>query len=215
MITVLVANPKGGCGKTMIATHLAAACATGGFPTALADTDPQRSSLHWLDSRPADAAPITGIDWTDTMGDPAAGTARLVIDSPASLSMKALRALVRRADFIIVPVLPSAFDVRATADFLKEFRALKAIRRKGKPFAVVRNRVRRGSRSAARLDSFLGDTKTADAGMILDRALYNETAWLGLSIFDLRTRQAFELQRDWIPLVRHIEGPAVNGGGLV
>lgn len=205
MISVLVANPKGGCGKTTIATHLAAAFANGGLRTALADTDRQRSCLGWLDARPDSAAPIVGLDWVKQMSDAPKDIARLVIDSAGSSRIKQIRELVRRADVIVVPVLPSAFDQSSTEMFLAKLRELKPIRRNRKPFALVRNRVRRGSRAAARLDSFIQDTSARDVGWLTDRSIYNEVAWQGLSIFDLRNRQAADMQSDWIPLIRYIE----------
>ena len=58
---ILVTNAKGGCGKSTIATSLAAYFASEGYATALADYDPQASALTWLEQRPADYAPITGV----------------------------------------------------------------------------------------------------------------------------------------------------------
>src|SRR3712207_2178522 len=109
MLTVLVANIKGGCGKTTIATHLAAAFATGGQTTLLADVDRQRSSLGWIDRRPASAALLTGLDWTKDLPAPPKGSGRLVIDAPAALKTKQIEELVKLADVIVLPVLPSAF----------------------------------------------------------------------------------------------------------
>lgn len=210
MISVLVANSKGGCGKTTIATHLAAAFATGGLMTALADTDRQRSSLGWLKMRPETAAPITGLDWVKAAGKPPKGTDRLVIDSPAALRVKETRGLVSQADVIVVPVLPSAFDQGSTAGFLERMQKLKSIRKNRKPLALVRNRIRSGSRAAARLDLFLMELGTRDVGWLTDRSLYNDMAWRGLSIFDLDTQQAQTLQRDWIPLIRYIENEGLE-----
>lgn len=65
MRAILVANVKGGCGKTTVATHLAAAFAAGGLNTVLADADRQRSSLLWCEMRPGHAAPIAPLDWRD------------------------------------------------------------------------------------------------------------------------------------------------------
>ena len=48
MKTILVANLKGGCGKTMTAITLAGALANQGLRVGLADADPQKSSLQWL-----------------------------------------------------------------------------------------------------------------------------------------------------------------------
>ncbi len=205
MKTVLVANPKGGCGKTTIATNLAAAFANGGMETVLADTDPQGSSLHWLSERPKEAAKITGLDWTSKIKKPPKKTARLVVDSAASLALDQVRELVKLVDTVIVPVLPSAFDVRATTAFLREFTDLKPIRKQKKTFAVLRNRCRTGTRAAKRLDTFVLGMDAADIGWLPDRSLYNEVAWSGLSVFDLHTKPALQIQRDWIPIARFIE----------
>ncbi len=205
MISILVANSKGGCGKTTIATHLAAAFAAGGLPTALADSDRQKSSLGWLQSRPSWAPQIRGLDWVRANKAPPKDTQRLVIDSPAALRGQKTRRLVSLADVIVVPVLPSAFDQRSTAAFIDKMQALKSIRKNRKPLALIRNRVRSGSRAAARLDDFLMELGTRDVGWLPDRAIYNDMAWRGLSIFDLETKQAVAMQKDWMSLIRYIE----------
>ncbi|NKB63715.1 MAG: AAA family ATPase [Gammaproteobacteria bacterium] len=62
MKKILVVNPKGGCGKTTIATNLSSYYALWEVPVALVDCDPQHSSLEWLDQRPSDLNPIVGVD---------------------------------------------------------------------------------------------------------------------------------------------------------
>ncbi|MGH6905853.1 MAG: AAA family ATPase, partial [Geminicoccaceae bacterium] len=88
MIIVLVANTKGGCGKTTVSTHLAAAFAGAGQRTALADADRQRSSLEWTRLRPGTAPPIAGLDWSKDVAQPPKGLDRLVIDAPAAMRKK-------------------------------------------------------------------------------------------------------------------------------
>ena len=204
MITILVANTKGGCGKTTVATHLAAALAAEGRRTALADADRQRSSLQWARLRPGTAAPIAALDWVDEPTTPPRGTERLVIDGAAAMRKKQVFELVRQADVIVVPILPSAFDQSSTAAFLDRLGELKAVRKSRKPVGILRNRVRPRTRAAARLLQFLQRIEHADLGALPDRAVYNEVAADGLSIFDLPGGRALSLRRDWDGLLRYL-----------
>ncbi len=204
MISVLVANTKGGCGKTTIATHLAAAFAAEGRAIALADADRQRSSLAWAGLRPGTAAPITALDWVDELVAPPRGTERLVIDGAAAMKRKHVFELVKLADVIIVPVLPSAFDQSSTAAFLGRLHELKSIRKNKKPVGILRNRVRPRTKAAARLLRFLDRLEHQDLGGLPDRTIYNEVAADGLSIFDLPGKQAQALRADWTGLLAYI-----------
>jgi chromosome partitioning protein len=208
MLTVLVANIKGGCGKTTIATHLAAAFAKAGANTLLADVDRQRSSLGWINRRPAEAAPLVGLDWTRELGDAPRGTDRLVIDAPAALKTKQIEELVKLADVIVLPVLPSLFDEQATQRFLKKLDELKPIARNKKAVAVVGNRLRARTKSADRLDQFLDGVGHQVVTRIRDTQLYSDVAASGLSIFDLSGRRAGDYCADWQPLLAYIEKAA-------
>jgi chromosome partitioning protein len=204
MISILVANTKGGCGKTTISTHLAAAFAAEGLATALADADRQRSSLAWVGLRPRTVAPITALDWVDELVAPPRATQRLVIDAAAAMKRKHVFELVRQADVIIVPVLPSAFDQSSTAAFLARLQELKSIRKSKKPVGILRNRVRARTRAAARLLRFLDRLEHQDLGGLPDRTIYNEVAADGLSIFDLPDKRALALRADWAGLLHYI-----------
>jgi chromosome partitioning protein len=204
MISVLVANTKGGCGKTTISTHLAAAFAAAGHPTALADADRQRSSLAWAGLRPGTAARITALDWVDQLTAPPRDTARLVIDAAAAMKRRHVFELVKEADVIIVPVLPSAFDQSSTAAFLDRLHELKSIRKNRKPVGILRNRVRPRTKAAARLLRFLDRLEHQDLGGLPDRTIYNEVAADGLSIFDLPGRRAQALRADWAGLLDYV-----------
>ena len=109
MRSILVINAKGGCGKSTVATNLAAYFASEGYDTALADYDPQRSALSWLEDRPEDFAEIKGIAGFESgLRGLSRYTEYLIIDAPARSHGKELNELVRRAESIIVPVLPLA-----------------------------------------------------------------------------------------------------------
>jgi len=204
MIAVLVANTKGGCGKTTISTHIAAAFTNAGRRTALADADRQHSSFQWARLRPGTAARIEPLDWVRKITDPPRGTERLVIDAAAAMKTKHVFELVKMADLIVVPVLASAFDQATTAAFLHKLNELKPIRKSRKPVAVLRNRVRPRTHAAARLARFLHAIEHQDLGALADRTIYNDVAASGLSIFDLPGRRAEASRRDWAAVLEYV-----------
>lgn len=205
MLTILVANIKGGCGKTTIATHLAAAAAVAGHVTVLADVDRQRSSLGWLERRPAKAPPLVGLDWAKDFSDPPRGTQRLIIDAPAALKTKQIEELVKMADLIVLPVLPGAFDEQATQRFLGKLEELKPIAKHRKSVAVIGNRMRARTKAADRLDRFLGGVGHQVVTRLRDSQIYADAAATGLSLFDMPGKRAAEHRDDWQPLLTYID----------
>ncbi len=203
MISVLVVNTKGGCGKTTIATNLAGAFAAG-HQTILADADPQRSSLGWLRRRPATVAPIAALDWVKDVTDVPPGTERLVIDAPAAMKMKQIEALLRQADAIVLPVLPSAFDEMATRRFLAKLDDLKPIRKNRKPVALVANRLRPRSRAGASLERFLRQFDHPLVAELRDSAAYADLAAAGLGLFDRPSARTAPLLAEWQPLLAYV-----------
>ncbi|WP_372398233.1 ParA family protein [Azospirillum sp. HJ39] len=206
MLTILVANIKGGCGKTTVATHLAAASAAAGLPTVLADVDRQRSSLGWLERRPDKAPVLVGLDWGKDFTDTPRGTKRLVIDAPAALKTKQIEDLVKMADVVVLPVLPGAFDEQATQRFLSKLDELKRIARKKTMVAVVGNRMRARTKAADRLDVFLGGIGHRVVTRLRDSQIYADAAATGLSLFDMPGKRAAEHRGDWQPLLSYIDG---------
>jgi chromosome partitioning protein len=204
MIAVLVANTKGGCGKTTISTHIAAAFANSGRRTARADADRQHSSIQWARLRPGTAARITPLAWVSKLTDPPRGTESLVIDAAAAMKTKHVFELVKMADMIVVPVLASAFDQSTTAAFLNKLNALKPIRKSKKPVAVLRNRVRPRTHAANRLARFLQQIEHQDLGTLTDRTIYNDVAAAGLSIFDLPGKRAETSRQDWAEVLDYV-----------
>lgn len=204
MHTVLVVNQKGGCGKTTVATQLAGAFANGGFSTALADCDRQRSSLEWLDARPDRSALIQPVDWVKDVGAPPQ-VARLVIDAPAALKAKQTEALAKLANVIIVPIMPSAFDRGSATRFLSKLEEMKRIAKGKIAVGLVANRVRARSRARLGLELFLGDQDYEMVAEVADRAIFQDLAERGLSLFDLANKRAMVMREEWMPLLRFVE----------
>ena len=205
MLRVLITNIKGGCGKTTIATNLAAAFAAGGFVTGLAEVDRQRSSLSWLKLRNGHGRVIEGLDWRKEVGDTPADLRRLVIDAPANLRMRHADDLISEADLVVVPVLASVFDEGSTERFLAKLDELKPIRKGRKTVALVANRLRPRSKATQRLETFLERLGQPIAARLSDRAIYGELAVQGLSVFDIDGHLARPVRDEWRPLLNAIE----------
>jgi chromosome partitioning protein len=121
MPVVVVANPKGGVGKSTLATNIAGYYAAQGHKVMLGDADRQQSSRLWLGLRPPGAPPVSSWDLgPDKMAKPPSGTTHVVLDTPAGLHDKAFHHALELADKVVVPLQPSVFDIFATRAFLDE-----------------------------------------------------------------------------------------------
>lgn len=198
---IMVLNAKGGCGKSTLATNIASYFATEGATVALADYDLQRSSLDWLERRPANRAKIHGVAGFES------GLRRvprnadiLVIDAPARSHGDELVNLVKHAETIIVPVLASTIDMQATATFLKELQAIGKVERKQVKIATVANRVRDNTLIWDELDEYLLKTRVPYIAALREAQNYVRAYTRGLGIFELPEYLAWPDWDEWEPL---------------
>lgn len=203
MQTILVANRKGGVGKTMVAITLASGLAARGRKVALADADHQKSALRWLRQRPAEVPAIAGLDWSakGDVGDTPKGLDCLVIDAPGAIRGGRAEALIAEADTVIAPVLPSFFDSDSTRRFLRDIEDIKRVRKGKVGLHLLANRVRAQSRAAARLQGFFDTIGEAPLAWIGERAIYGELAAQGLAIFDKPQRAYAPMRVQWAPVI--------------
>ncbi|HET7675968.1 MAG TPA: AAA family ATPase [Gammaproteobacteria bacterium] len=198
MRTIMVLNPKGGCGKTTVATNLASHYANRGLTTALADYDPQRSSLDWLALRPAERPPIQGIAaYEDGLRAVGRGIDMLIIDAPARSHGAEITELVRRADTVLVPVLPSPVDIFAVQHFVDELHHVGKIERKEAKVGLIANRVRDTTLIAHDLGIFLNRLRLPIVGRLREAQNYIRAFARGLGIVELPPYLALPDVRQW------------------
>jgi chromosome partitioning protein len=184
MPVVVVANPKGGVGKSTLATHVAGYWASQGHPVVLGDVDRQQSARLWLGLRPPAAPPIGTWDASaDMIARPPKGSSHAVLDTPAGLHGWRLSDVLKRADKIIVPLQPSVFDIFATREFLDQ---LASHRRVGDAqVGIVGMRVDTRTRAAEQLHQFVDSLGLPVLGYLRNTQNYVHLAAHGLTLFDL------------------------------
>lgn len=206
MKSFLIANPKGGVGKSTLATNLAGYLAKRGHNIMLGDIDRQQSSREWLKLR-SPALPAIGT-WEideDKPARPPKGTTHAVLDTPAGLHGKRLSQALKLVDRVIVPLQPSMFDILATRQFLEALAEEKEIRKHQAYVAVVGMRVDPRTRAAAQLERFLESQGLPVLAYLRDTQTYVQAAAYGLTIFDLSPSRAGQDQAQWQPLVDWVE----------
>lgn len=203
----LIANPKGGCGKTTLATNLAGYFAGQGYSIMLGDIDRQQSANTWLASRPKGLPPIHR--WDIEPGELVsisknANAERLVLDSPAGLHGKKLEAAIKRIHHVIVPLQPSTFDISATRAFLDILLAEKAVRKQQTFVAVIGMRVDSRTRTATELTRFVEALNIPVLGFLRNTQLYVQLAAQGMTLFDLSLARAGKDLLQWQGMIEWV-----------
>lgn len=200
MKQVFVANPKGGCGKTTLATQLASYWAGTGASVALVDHDQQQSSLDWLKSRPKSCADIVPI--AAFKGERVTETFDVVIhDMPAGCSVDDLQSWSAPNSQLVVPILPSPTDIKAGVRFLMALNRHDWLANSKMDIALVANRVRTNTNYFKVLVAFLEQVNMPLIASIRDTQNYIRAMDSGVSIFDLPKSRVSSDLKQWRPLL--------------
>jgi len=207
MLTTLVACSKGGCGKSTLVTQLASHWAQAGQRTAIVDADRQHSSFHWAELRPDNVPGVLALEGgrrgLQRVPD---DTQQLLIDTPAGVGERDLEPYLELASVLLVPVLPSSFDLDATLRFLDELQAINRVKRGKLPVALVANRLKPWTHASQdALTRLAEESPFPIAAQLRDSQAYVLLTALGKGIFDYQSEQVRNHQQDWKALLRWIK----------
>lgn len=196
MPIVVIANPKGGVGKSTLSTNVAGYFARQGHSVMLGDADRQQSSALWLKLRPPEARPIQTWEVSqDLIARPPKDVTHVVLDTPAGLHGWRFKDVLKIADKVIVPLQPSIFDIYATRAFIDE---LAESRRGGKlQVGIVGMRVDMRTIAADKLGEFVTGLGLPVLGALRDTQNYVHLAARGLTLFDVTPSRVEKDLRQW------------------
>ncbi|MBM0104321.1 AAA family ATPase [Steroidobacter sp. S1-65] len=203
---VMVMNSKGGSGKSTLATNIACYFASQDSKVTIADYDPQSSSLDWLATRPEDLPRISGVPAFDEgIRNVSRDTDVLVIDAPARTHGSEMNELVRRAETIVIPVLPSPIDMKASLRFMEELLELGKVQRQQARLAMVANRVRENTLLFDELEQYLEKLKVPYLGQLRQSTNYLRAYQRGMGIFELPEYLASPDWEQWKPITKWLD----------
>ncbi|GAA3995431.1 ParA family protein [Comamonas faecalis] len=204
MPVVAVANPKGGVGKSTLATNIAGYWASRGHAVALGDIDRQQSARLWLQQRPESAAPIALWDARpDWLGQPPRGSTHAVLDTPAGLQGWRLNDVLRQADRIVIPLQPSVFDMFATREFLNDL--AQQLERDPARVGIIGTRVDERTIAAEHLREFIDDLGFTRLGTLRNAQNYVHLAAQGLTLFDVSPSRVRRDLEQWQTLCQWLD----------
>jgi chromosome partitioning protein len=204
MPVVLVANPKGGVGKSTLSTNVAGYFASRGHSVMLGDADRQQSSRLWLRLRPSEARPIHTWDIShDLIARPPRDVSHVVLDTPAGLHGWRFKDLMRLADKVLVPLQPSIFDIYATRAFLDEVAELK--RSSQLDIGIIGMRVDPRTIAADKLREFVSGLGLPVLTYLRDTQNYIHLAARGLTLFDVAPSRVEKDLQQWQPICEWLD----------
>ncbi len=204
MPVIVVANPKGGVGKTTLSSNIAGYLASKGHAVMLGDADRQQSARTWLSLRPAGLPRIYAWEVTrDDVVRPPKGTTHVVLDTPAGLHGKRFDEVMKVADKVIIPLQPSIFDIHATHAFVRQLLAHK--RSDKLAMGIVGMRTREGTISSDQLRGFLDGVHIPVLGFVRDTQNYVHLAAHGLSLWDVSSNRFERDLEQWQPITQWID----------
>ena len=198
MPVIVIANPKGGVGKSTLATNVAGLLARQGHAVMLGDVDRQQSSRQWLALRPSTLPTIQGWDVQGSVVRPPKGATHVVLDTPAGLHGKALEGVLAIADRLLIPLQPSLFDIHATHAFVQMLRAHERAPRIA--LGLVGMRVKERTQSNERLQEYLATLPLPVLAWLRDTQNYVQLAAHGLSLWDVAPSRVERDLEQWQPL---------------
>jgi chromosome partitioning protein len=213
MQSILIINSKGGSGKTTLTTNIASYFASKNHKTAIMDYDPQGSSLHWLKTRSTELNAIHAANAATQKGKlirslqmyVPENTEKLIIDAPAGVEGMLLQEMVKKTDFIVIPVAPSTIDIHATADFIKELFFRGGIRQQQTKIAVVANRVRSTMQVYEPFERFLQGLSLPFLTRLSDSDQYILAAEQGTGIFEMDEKDVAAEREEFEPIVKWLD----------
>lgn len=207
MLKVLVASSKGGCGKSTIASNLAAHFALKGKATVLADADRQGSSRNWCEKRAVLDSAVLPLDatrkgWQQRVPEDADC---LIVDSGAGIRASEVAEFLEDVNTLVVPVLPSVVDLEATAPFLAELASLPRIRKNKVAVGLVANRTKPWTQLTQQASERIASFPFPLVAQLRDTQAYSLMNGLGKSIFDYHSEAVRSHQEDWQKLLRWLK----------
>jgi chromosome partitioning protein len=134
----------------------------------------------------------------------------VVVDTPAALEANEIPDLIRGADKILVPVLPSDIDIHACSRCVQNLLLVAKVRRDENRLGIIANRVRRNTLIYQSLTRFLGTLNIPIVATLRDSQNYVRSAESGYGLAEMKANLVAEDWADWLPMFEWLESPTYH-----